>query len=178
MNTPAAAEPERFTDLSGLNVARRIYWGRWTAAAFIVLALLALARAFAHGQIEWSVVGRFLTVPVILTGIVNSVVMAVAAMALGIVLGLIVAVMRLTSNPVLQAVAGGYTWLFRGTPVILQLLLWFNLALVFPVIGLPAASQCTLLQATMSAGKEVLRLVPTRLPHRSAATCMALAACT
>jgi polar amino acid transport system permease protein len=135
--TSAAAQPDRFTDLAGIKVARRIYWGRWTAAIVIVVVLLALARAFAHGQIEWSVVGRFLTVPVIVNGIVNTVVMAIAAMALGIVLGLIVAVMRLTSNPVLQAVAGGYTWLFRGSPVILQLLLWFNLALVFPVIGIP-----------------------------------------
>ena len=135
-STSAAAEPDRFTDLTGIKVARRIYWGRWTAAIVIVVVLLALARAFAHGQIEWSVVGRFLTVPVIINGIVDTVVMAIAAMALGIVLGLIVAVMRLTSNPVLQAVAGGYTWLFRGTPVILQLLLWFNLALVFPVIGI------------------------------------------
>jgi polar amino acid transport system permease protein len=134
---PAAAQPDRFTDLSGLKVARRMHWGRWTAAAVIVLVLLALARAFAHGQIEWSYVGRFLTVPVIINGIINTVVMAVAAMALGILLGLVVAVMRLTTNPVLQAVAGSYTWLFRGTPVILQLLLWFNLALVFPVIGIP-----------------------------------------
>jgi polar amino acid transport system permease protein len=134
---PAAAQPDRFTDLSGLKFARRMHGGRWTAAALIVLVLLALARAFAHGQIEWSYVGRFLTVPVIINGIVNTVVMAVAAMALGILLGLVVAVMRLTTNPVLQAVAGGYTWLFRGTPVILQLLLWFNLALVFPVIGIP-----------------------------------------
>ena len=58
-------------------------------------------------------------------------------MALGIVLGVAVAIMRLTPNPVLRGVAAGYTWLFRGTPVILQLLLWFNLALVFPTIGIP-----------------------------------------
>ena len=64
-------------------------------------------------------------------------VMAVLAMALGIVLGVVVAVMRLSPNPVLQTVAAGYTWLFRGTPLILQLLLWFNLALVFPTIGIP-----------------------------------------
>ena len=134
---PARTLAEGFPDLSGLKVARRMRWGRWTAALLIVLALLALARAFANGQIEWSYVGRFLTVPAILTGIVNTVVMAVAAMALGIVLGVIVAVMRLSPNPVLRAVASGYTWLFRGTPVILQLLLWFNLALVFPVIGIP-----------------------------------------
>ncbi|WP_158816674.1 amino acid ABC transporter permease [Methylocapsa sp. S129] len=134
---PAQALAEGFPDLSGLAVARRMRWGRWTAALLIVLALLALARAFANGQIEWSYVGRFLTVPAILDGIINTVVMAVAAMALGIVLGVVVAIMRLSPNPVLRAVAGGYTWLFRGTPVILQLLLWFNLALVFPVIGVP-----------------------------------------
>jgi polar amino acid transport system permease protein len=63
--------------------------------------------------------------------------MAVAAMALGIALGIVVAVMRLSSNPVLRGAAGCYVWLFRGTPVILQLLLWFNLALVFPVLGIP-----------------------------------------
>src|SRR5437879_12303164 len=64
-------------------------------------------------------------------------VMAVLAMALGIVLGVVVAIMRLSSNPVLASVVAGYTWLFRGTPLILQLLLWFNLALVFPTIGIP-----------------------------------------
>lgn len=128
---------EGFPSLAGLAVARRMNWGRWLTAALLVLALAALVRAFADGQIEWSYVGRFLTVPVILTGIVNTVVMAVLAMALGIVLGIVVAVMRLSPNPVLACVAAGYTWLFRGTPLILQLLLWFNLALVFPVLGIP-----------------------------------------
>lgn len=101
------------------------------------MALAALARAFAAGQIEWAYVERFLTVPAILDGIKNTVVMAVLAMALGIVLGVAVAVMRLSPNPVLASVAAGYTWLFRGTPLILQLLLWFNLALVFPILGIP-----------------------------------------
>jgi len=82
-------------------------------------------------------VQRFLTAPVILSGIVNTIVMALLAMALGIVLGVCVAIMRLSPNPVLKSVAAGYTWLFRGTPLILQLLLWFNLALVFPTIGIP-----------------------------------------
>lgn len=126
-----------FPDLSGLPVARQAHWGRWLSAALIVLVLAAIGRAFANGQIEWSYVGRFLTVPVILAGIRNTMVMAVLAMGLGIVLGVVVAVMRLSPNPVLKGVAAGYTWLFRGTPLILQLLLWFNLALVFPVIGIP-----------------------------------------
>ncbi|MFE1598248.1 amino acid ABC transporter permease [Methylobacterium sp. ID0610] len=128
---------EGFSDLAGLPVARRMHWGRWLSAAILLLLLAALARAFANGQIEWAYVGRFLTVPVILAGIRNTLVMAVLAMLLGIALGIVVALMRLSPNPVLKSVAAAYVWLFRGTPLILQLLLWFNLALVFPVIGIP-----------------------------------------
>jgi polar amino acid transport system permease protein len=126
-----------FPDLSQMRVARELHWRRWLAAAAIIAVLVAIGRAFAGGQIEWSFVSRFLTAKVILEGIVNTMVMAVLAMALGIVLGVVVAIMRLSPNPVLKSVAAGYTWLFRGMPLILQLLLWFNLALVFPTIGIP-----------------------------------------
>jgi polar amino acid transport system permease protein len=134
---PVSAPADSFPDLSALAIARPMHWRRWIAAALIVLVLLALARAFARGQIEWRYVGQFLTVPAIIDGIIATVVMAVLAMALGIVLGVVVAIMRLSPNPVLRGVAAFYTWLFRGTPVILQLLLWFNLALVFPRLGVP-----------------------------------------
>ncbi len=126
-----------FGDLSELKTARRTHLGRWSAAVGMLTVLGFLIRAFAEGQIEWDYVGRFLTAPVILSGIAATVLMAICAMALGIVLGVTVAIMRLTPNPVLRGVAAAYTWLFRGTPVILQLLLWFNLALVFPTIGIP-----------------------------------------
>ena len=126
-----------FPDISKMTVARQLHWRRWFATAAILVMLAAIGRAFANGQIEWTYVSRFLTAKVILEGITNTMVMAVLAMALGIVLGVVVAIMRLSSNPVLASVAAGYTWLFRGTPLILQLLLWFNLALVFPTIGIP-----------------------------------------
>ncbi|ONG56492.1 ABC transporter permease [Pseudoroseomonas deserti] len=111
------------------------HWGRWLAVAIIILLIAGLARAFAVGQIEWDFVGRFFTAPAIMTGLYNTLWMTLGAMALGITLGVITAVMRMSPNPVLQGVAMGYTWLFRGTPVILQLLLWFNLALIFPRLG-------------------------------------------
>jgi polar amino acid transport system permease protein len=136
MSNPQALA-EGFPDISSHRIAREAHWGRWLTAAVILVVLAAIARAFAYGQIEWSYVGRFITAPVILKGIVNTMVMAVLAMVLGIVLGVVVAIMRLSPNPVLRSVAAGYTWLFRGTPLILQLLLWFNLALVFPTIGIP-----------------------------------------
>ena len=137
MTPDALSLAEGFPDLSGLPIAKRLHWGRWLAAAAILVVLGLVVRAFAAGQIEWAYVGRFLTVPVIVNGIVDTMAMAVLAMALGIVLGVVAAVMRLSPNPVLRAAAAGYTWLFRGTPLILQLLLWFNLALVFPTIGIP-----------------------------------------
>lgn len=125
------------SDVARWRVARRLHAGRWVSAALALALVLLLARAFARGQIEWSVVARFLTAQTILAGLGQSLLMAVCAMSLGILLGVTAAVMRLSANPVLQAVAMGYAWLFRGTPVILQLLLWFNLALIFPTIGVP-----------------------------------------
>ncbi|WP_372342595.1 amino acid ABC transporter permease [Paraburkholderia megapolitana] len=126
-----------FTDISQLVHVRRRHWGRYLSSVIIVAIIGYVVVAFAHGQIEWSYVARFLTARSILTGLANTVVMTILAMALGIVLGVITAVMRLSANPVVQTVARGYVWLFRGTPVILQLLLWFNLALVFPTLGIP-----------------------------------------
>ncbi len=110
---------------------------RWIAAALLAAALVAVIWAFAEGQIEWSYVGQFLTARSILIGFGNTLLMTVLAMALAIVLGLCAALMRLSTNPVANAVAGAYIWFFRGTPIYLQLLLWFNLALIFPVIGIP-----------------------------------------
>ena len=106
-------------------------------AAALLLLLGFVVRAFAVGQIDWPSVAKFLTWPTILAGLANTLIMAVAAMAIGIVLGVLAAIARGSPNPVLRAVAVFYAWLFRGTPLILQLLLWFNLALVFPVIGIP-----------------------------------------
>ena len=124
-------------DISGLRIVKRLHWGRYFAAAVILVLVAVVIRAFANGQIEWAYVGRFLTVPAIVSGVVNTVIMSVLAMALGIILGVIVAIMRMSPNPVLRSTAAIYVWLFRGLPAILQLLLWFNLALVFPVIGIP-----------------------------------------
>lgn len=63
--------------------------------------------------------------------------MTFLAMFVGITIGVISAVMRLSPNPVLRCVSLGYVWLFRGIPQLLQLYIWYNLALVFPTVGIP-----------------------------------------
>jgi polar amino acid transport system permease protein len=120
-----------------LKHVRRPHWGRWLAAALILVAFAAVVRAFVEGQIAWDVVAQFLTASAILSGLVNTVTMTFWAMALGVVLGILFAIMVMSQNPVLRAVSVFYIWFFRGTPLLLQLLLWFNLALILPRLGIP-----------------------------------------
>ncbi|MCU4178064.1 amino acid ABC transporter permease [Bosea sp. BH3] len=120
-----------------LRIVPRRFYGRWVAAIAITFALAWVVLAFAQGDIAWPVVAQFFTAPAILAGLVNTLIMTACAMALGIVLGIVFAIMYMSPNPVLRSVALFYIWFFRGTPLLLQLLLWFNLALIFPTIGIP-----------------------------------------
>lgn len=129
-------------DLDKYQVVPRRYYGRITASVVILLLVAMLVNAFAHGNIEWRYVGQFFTATAILQGVMNTLIMSILAMMLGVVFGVVAAIMYMSPNPVLHYIAVAYAWIFRGTPLILQLLLWFNLALVFPVISIPACSVC------------------------------------
>lgn len=73
-------------------------------------------------QIVW----RFFFNSVILEGAQRTLIVAIAAQALGVVLGLVSALMRMSKNPLLNVPANFYVWFFRGTPLLLQLLFWYN----------------------------------------------------
>jgi polar amino acid transport system permease protein len=62
--------------------------------------------------------------------------LTVASMAIGIVLGILLAVMRLSPNPLVSGASWTYIWLFRGTPVLVQILLWYNIAALYPRFGI------------------------------------------
>jgi polar amino acid transport system permease protein len=122
------------------SASRRVYrrhYGRYIAAVATLAFVAFFVRSMAEGQIEWRIVGEFLTVRTILYGLGYTVLMAVVAMIVGISLGLLFAVMRMSQNPVTRGIAMLYLWIFRGSPQLLQLFLWFNLALVFPMIVIP-----------------------------------------
>jgi len=62
--------------------------------------------------------------------------LTVLAMVIGVVLGVVMAVMRLSPNPVVSWVSWFYIWFFRGTPVLVQIFFWYNLASILPHIAL------------------------------------------
>lgn len=125
------------TNDKSLVIVRQHHWRRYVGAAIILFFLAFLVKAFADGDIAWSVAGQYLFAPTILRGVANTIVMTICATALSIALGVLFATMYISPNPVLRASAVFYIWFFRGTPILLQLLIWFNLALVFPHIGIP-----------------------------------------
>jgi len=120
-----------------LVVVPRRHVGRWVAAAVLLLLLAWLGGAFANADIDWPTVRHYLGAGPLLRGLLITIALTLVAMLVGIVLGTAVGVMRLSRNPVTAAVAWGYVWVFRGTPVYLQLLVWFNLALIFPYLTIP-----------------------------------------
>jgi polar amino acid transport system permease protein len=110
---------------------------RWVAAALIaVLAAWILKILVTTSAFEWDVVAEYLFDPDVLDGVRNTLIMTVLAMVVGMSLGTLIAIMRLSVNPILNSVATFWQWFFRGTPTLVQLIFWFNLATVFPQLEL------------------------------------------
>ncbi|WP_198668894.1 amino acid ABC transporter permease [Homoserinimonas sp. OAct 916] len=113
------------------------HWGQMIAGVIVIALLAAFLYAVATNQnIDWSIVGENLFNSTILSGLWITISLTILSMIIGIVLGIGLAIMRLSPNRVLNSVAAGYIWIFRGTPQLVQLLLWFNLALFFPRLGI------------------------------------------
>ena len=79
---------------------------------------------------------EYLFSPRILEGLGRTILLTIGAMIIGIFGGIVVAVMRLSENRLLSGVAFVYIWFFRGTPVLVQLIFWYNLSALFPSIGI------------------------------------------
>ncbi|MFF9452984.1 amino acid ABC transporter permease [Streptomyces flaveolus] len=110
--------------------------GRYVSAVVVLALLGSVVYAFAQGKINWGTIPEYFFDDRILDGVWNTLVLTVLSMAIGIAGGILLAVMRLSKNPVTSSVAWFYIWFFRGTPVLVQLFVWFNLGLVFEYINL------------------------------------------
>lgn len=113
---------------------------RWISSFVVgLLALFIASSLYSNPNYKWDVVGRNLLNPKIVSGVGWTLLLTFAAMTMGIVLAIVAAIMRSSSNPVLRGVSWGYIWFFRGTPIYTQLTFWGLIGTIYPSIsvGIP-----------------------------------------
>jgi polar amino acid transport system permease protein len=131
------AGPARAEEIKAIPVRHP---GRWVATAIVLFLAVALGNSMAsNSRFEWGIVGHYFTSSRILHGLVLTIELTATAMGIGIALGILLAVMRLSLNPLVSGASWLYIWLFRGTPVLVQILLWYNIAALYPrfSLGIP-----------------------------------------
>jgi len=113
---------------------------RWVATAVVAVLAAQLGHMLVtNPNFEWDVVFRYLNTESIGRGLWVTLKLTVIAMVVGIVLGVLLAVCRLSGNWLVRALAAAYIWFFRGVPALVQLIFWFNLSALMPrvSIGIP-----------------------------------------
>ncbi len=111
--------------------------GRLVAGLLVIVLGAALIKSVAtNPRFGWGTVGEYLFSGPVLDGLVKTIELTALSMVIGILIGVVLAVMRLSPNPLVVAASGFYIWLFRGTPVLVQLLFWAFIAALYPVIAL------------------------------------------
>ncbi len=103
--------------------------GRWAARLLVLVLLISLAKLIiTSNTIDWPVVRHYLTAASILRGVLRTLELTAIGMAIGVSLGLVLALMRLSKSLVLSTGASLYLWIFRGTPLLVQIIFWYNLS--------------------------------------------------
>lgn len=124
-----------------VRIIRRRRWGAWLLGAAVLLALLAIVVAGARARIiDVDVFLLYLMSGEVLIGARNAILVGTVSMIVAVVFGLVAALMRLSGNPILSSLAAAYVYFFRGTPMLIQILFWYNaFPTMFPFlhIGIP-----------------------------------------
>jgi polar amino acid transport system permease protein len=116
------------------------HYGRWVAMAIVCVLVAMLAHSLVtDGNYQWGVVDQYFTASVVLSGLQLTIELTFISMGIGIGLGTVLAVMRMSPNPLIAGASSAYIWFFRGTPLLVQIIFWFNLAFLYPrlSLGLP-----------------------------------------
>ncbi|GAA1091540.1 amino acid ABC transporter permease [Nocardiopsis metallicus] len=128
--TPRAAAPPRPEELTAVPVR---HYGRWLGAIVVSLAAGSLLWSLlTNPNLDIRLVLSYLTRDFVLRGLGITIVLTVVAMVIGVLGGVLLAVMRMSPNPVLRTVAWFYLWFFRGTPLLVQIIFWGFLGALYP----------------------------------------------
>lgn len=131
--TPPGPAPTRAAPIQAVPVR---HYDRYVSALIALAALGSVVYAFSQGDINWAFIPDYFFNDRILSGVRETLILTFLSMVIGVVGGVLLAVMRLSKNPVVSSIAWFYIWFFRGTPVLVQLFVWFNLGFVFEYMNL------------------------------------------
>lgn len=121
---------------AGPAVPLRHPW-RFVANIAVAVVMVLVARSvITNHNFQWVVVGRYLFSADVLQGVLVTIELTITSMMIGISVGLVVALMRLSSNPLLQRFAIAYIALFRGVPTLVQIIFWYNLSALYPSLSI------------------------------------------
>lgn len=127
----------RLDPRGALEARNPINWSRMAATFIVVLGSAMLVWSIATNEkLHWDVVGAYLFHHHILAGVVVTLQLTVASIFIAFALGVLLAAMQQSKSPLLRVMAAFYIWFFRALPLLIQLILWFNLALLFPRLGI------------------------------------------
>lgn len=130
-------DPDKAIDGDPLKVVPLRHYGRWISAVLLILAAAWLVVTVSgNDNLDFRIVREYLFADDILTGVGRTIQITVAAMLIAMALGVVIATMNLSRNPVARTIALLYLWLLRGLPFLLTLVILYNIALVFPVLAL------------------------------------------
>lgn len=140
--------------------------GRWITAAVISVLTAMLIHSLVFSTVDtrgvkgqerwqWGIVGHYLFDHRVTHGVEITLLLTVTSMAIGIGLGTLLAVMRLSKNPIVSAASALYIWFFRGTPVLVQIFFWFFISYLYPTlsIGVPFGPSFATIHTTTAIGK-------------------------
>lgn len=109
----------------------------WIGAGLIaILAAMLVHALISNDRFQWDIVWRYFASRDILNGLVQTLKLTLLGMIIAVVLGTVLALMRMSSNPLLSLVSGGYVWFFRGTPLLVQVIFLYNISALYPELSL------------------------------------------
>ena len=111
-------------------------WRLVAAAVITILVGLFLYGMATNPAYRWNIFAKYLFNDRILFGVWNTLQLTIYSMVLAIVLGVVLAVMRLSPNPIFRSVSWVFLWILRGTPIYVQLSFWGLIPTIYANIQL------------------------------------------
>src|SRR5277367_972342 len=137
LSTRVATVPAMTEREAAQQVVKLRHRGTWAATAVVLLIVALVGTSVAtNPAFEWPVVAQYMLDGEVLAGLRRTLALTVEAMVMGLALGTVLALLRLSSNRLLSTLSWGYIWFFRSVPVLVQLIFWYNFGALYATISI------------------------------------------